>query len=243
MAMDTGLIVAAAGLGLAYSAAPGAVNTEAVRRGLSRGYRPALLVQVGALLGDMAWAALALVGTGLFLQDRSVQAVLGIAGGCFLLRLGWSALQQAWRGGLPGAHGRVDRGDFATGLVFSLANPFGLAFWSGVGGGMAATGGLGGVGGAPGLEDGLAFLAGFGAGAVAWCVGAAIAIGWGRQFVGPSLLRWIGAISGLALGYFGLRLLWETATTVLEQPSALTGGLRRVLALAYESREVRRTIV
>src|SRR3954471_17960366 len=141
MGMDGTLIVAAAGLGLAYSAAPGAVNTEALRRGLSRGYRPALLVQVGALLGDLAWATLALVGTGLFLQNRSVQAVLGIAGGCFLLRLAWNGLQQTWRGGLPGAHGQVDRGDFVTGLVFSVANPLGLAFWTGVGGGMAVTGG------------------------------------------------------------------------------------------------------
>jgi threonine/homoserine/homoserine lactone efflux protein len=238
MAIDWALLVAAAGLGLAYSAAPGAVNTEALRRGLSRGYRPALLVEVGALLGDLAWAALALVGTGLFLQNRSVQVVLGMAGGCFLLRLAWNALQQAWRGGLPGAHGQVDRGDFVTGLVFSLANPFGLAFWSGVGGGMAVIGG-----GIPGLMDGVTFLAGFAAGAVAWCLGAAVAIGWGRQFVGAGLMRWIGALSGLALGYFGLRLVWETVTTVLERPSALVGCLRRALELAYESRAVKRATV
>jgi threonine/homoserine/homoserine lactone efflux protein len=233
--MDTALIVAAAGLGLAYSAAPGAVNTEALRRGLSRGYRPALLVQFGALVGDLAWATLALVGTGLFLQDRSVQTVLGVAGGCFLLRLAWNALQQAWRGGLPGAHGQVDRGDFATGLVFSLATPFGLAFWSGVGGGMAATGG-----GDPGLRDGLLFLSGFAAGAVAWCLGVATVIGWGRRYVGFGMLRWIGALSGLALGYFGLRLLWETVTTVLERPAAAVGCLRWVVELACSGREVRR---
>ena len=224
MEAESALIVVAAGLGLAYSAAPGAVNTEALRRGLSRGYRPALLVQLGALLGDMAWAMLALVGTGLFLQDRSVQAILGVAGGCFLLRLGWNALQQAWRGGLPGAHGQVDRGDFATGLVFSLANPFGLAFWSGVGGGMAVTGGAD-----PGVQDGLTFLAGFAAGAAGWCLVAAVAVGWGRQYVGAGLMRWIGVLSGLALGYFGLRLLWDTATTVLERPLAALGGVRRVV--------------
>jgi hypothetical protein len=54
-----------------------------------------------------------------------------------------------------------------------------------------------------------------------------------RQFVGAGLLRWIGALSGLALGYFGLRLVWETVTTVLERPSALVGCLRRALELAY----------
>ena len=232
--MDGALLIAAAGLGLAYSAAPGAVNTEALRRGLSRGYRPALLVQLGALVGDLAWATLALVGTGLFLQDQSVQTVLGVAGGCFLLRLAWSALQQAWRGGLPGAHGQVDRGDFATGLVFSLATPFGLAFWSGVGGGMAATGGAD-----PGLRDGLLFLGGFAAGAVAWCLGAAAIIGWGRRFVGIGMLRWIGALSGLALGFFGLRLLWETVATVLERPAAALGCPRRAADLAWASREAR----
>jgi threonine/homoserine/homoserine lactone efflux protein len=235
MGVESALILAAAGLGLAYSAAPGAVNTEALRRGLSRGYRPALLVQVGALLGDLVWAALALVGTGLFLQDRSVQAILGIAGACFLLRLAWSALQQAWRGGLPGGHGQVDRGDFVTGLVFSLANPFGLAFWSGVGGGMAVTGSAN-----PGLHDGLVFLVGFAIGAAAWCLGAAASIGWGRRFVSVGLFRWISALSGLALGYFGLRLLWETLTAVLERPGSAMGCLRRATELACATREARR---
>ena len=233
--MEYALIVAAGGLGLAYSAAPGAVNTESLRRGLERGFRPALLVQVGALLGDLAWAVLALVGIGLFLQDRSVQTILGVAGACFLLRLGWSALQQAWRGGLPGAHGQIGRGDFATGVFFSLANPFGLAFWSGVGGGMAVTGGT-----EPGLQDGLIFLSGFIVGAGIWCVLAATAVGWGRQLVGPGLVRWIGALSGLALGYFGLRLLWETVMAVLERPAGGLGLVRRMTEFAIQAREARR---
>ncbi|MCC7367186.1 MAG: LysE family translocator [Chloroflexi bacterium] len=236
--MDLALIVAAAGLGLAYSAAPGAVNTEALRRGLERGFRPVLLVQVGALLGDIAWAVVALVGIGLFLQDRSVQVILGVAGACFLLRLAWSALQQSWRGGLPGAHGQVGRGDFVTGLVFSVANPFGLAFWSGVGGGMALTGDA-----EPSLTAGLTFLGAFMLGAGAWCLLASLAVGCGRRLVGPGVVRWIGALSGLALGYFGLRLLWETLVTVLERPGTAAGWLRRTVAFAVSLRETRRLVV
>src|SRR4051812_2449492 len=120
------LVIAAVGLGIAYNAAPGAVNTEALRRGLARGARPALLVQLGALIGDLLWAALALAGTALLAQRQSVRFMLGLAGACFLLRLAWNALQEAWRGGTPGASIHTSRGDFVTGAVFSLANPFAL---------------------------------------------------------------------------------------------------------------------
>ena len=46
-----GLLLAAAVLGFVYSAAPGAVNTQGLRRGLDRGFLPALTLQVGALAG------------------------------------------------------------------------------------------------------------------------------------------------------------------------------------------------
>jgi len=81
------LFLSAVGLGIAYNAAPGAVNTEALRRGLARGFRPALLVQLGALIGDTTWAAFALTGTAFLVRNRSLRLVLGIAGACFLLRL------------------------------------------------------------------------------------------------------------------------------------------------------------
>jgi threonine/homoserine/homoserine lactone efflux protein len=196
------LLVTAFTFGVAYTAAPGAVNTESLRRGLARGFRPALLVQLGSLVGDLGWAARALAGISLVLQDRPIQLALGIAGGCFLLRLAWTALQQAWRGGLPLASGRTDRGDFATGLFFSVANPFGLAFWSGVGGGLSSLGiaGPGGFG---------IFLAAFAVGAVAWCFVAAFAIGWTQRRVGDKVQRWTSAVAGVVLGYFGLRLLWD----------------------------------
>src|SRR5947209_14619410 len=106
-----GLFVTAFGLGIAYNAAPGAVNTEALRRGLARGFRAALLVQLGALIGDATWAALALTGSAFLVQSRSLHLLLAAVGACFLLRLAWNALQEAWRGGLPRAQGSTSRGD------------------------------------------------------------------------------------------------------------------------------------
>lgn len=45
MMIPLSLIATAIGLGLAYAAAPGAVNTEALRRGVSQGARSALLIR------------------------------------------------------------------------------------------------------------------------------------------------------------------------------------------------------
>jgi threonine/homoserine/homoserine lactone efflux protein len=56
------LLATAIGLGMAYCAAHGAVNTETVRRGVSPGARLTLLVEAGSLIGDSVWAILALTG-------------------------------------------------------------------------------------------------------------------------------------------------------------------------------------
>ena len=46
-------IATAIGLGIAYAAAPGAVNTEAIRRGATHGAHSTFLVESGSLIGDL----------------------------------------------------------------------------------------------------------------------------------------------------------------------------------------------
>ena len=214
------LVLSAVGLGIAYNAAPGAVNTEALRRGLTRGARPALMVQLGALIGDLLWAALALTGTAFLAQRQSVRTMLGLAGACFLLRIAWNAFQEARRGGVPRTSGHTSRGDFTTGAVFSLANPFALAFWTGIGSGFAATGGQ---------TSGrfVVLFTGFACGATLWCVSIPVLIGWGRRFIRPALFRWLNAFCGLALSYFGLALLWRTIHEVAEHGLASASSASR----------------
>lgn len=189
-------------LGLAYSAAPGVVNTEATRRGSARGFGAGLAVESGAIIGDMLWAALALAGVSLTARFWPVQVTLALVGGLFLLRMAWLAAHDA-------LHRRADtspvsaRGDFATGVVFGVANPVGLAFWSGLGGGIVASGAsaLGFVG----------FFAGFFVGAALWSVCYASLVGWGRRWARPLVFQLIDAACALALGYFGFSLLWTGA--------------------------------
>ncbi|GHO98084.1 chemotactic transduction protein ChpE [Reticulibacter mediterranei] len=207
--MQVAFFATAIGLGIAYAAAPGAVNTEAIRRGVTHGARSTLLVETGSLIGDSLWAILALTGVAALAQYMTFQIVLGIAGGCFLLRMAWLALYEAFtRRNVKPEATAGKRGDFATGVVFGLANPVGLAFWSGLGSSVMASG-------STGLQFVL-FFAGFFVGAVLWSIGITIGIRWGRRWIRPALFLWINALCGLALGYFGVRVLWTTLQGWLE---------------------------
>lgn len=190
-------------LGLAYAATPGVVNAECVRRGVARGFRPALLVQLGALIGDGMWAALALTGVAAWGRGASLSIALGLIGAVFLCRLAFTALRSAWTG--PRGATRPESGaDFRTGAVFGLANPAGLAFWAGIGGGLVTA--TADPGGAPFAR----FLVAFLGGALLWSLGLSALVAWGRRFARPVVFRVVDACCGLALGYFGLRLLWTT---------------------------------
>ena len=206
---STTLIATAIGLGIAYAATPGAVNTEAIRRGVTWGARSALLVETGSLIGDALWALLALTGVTLLTRYLAVQVGLGIIGGFFLLRMAWLALSEAFtRQPTSSDNVTTTRGNFATGVVFGLANPLGLAFWSGLGSSVVAWGVTG--------WQFVAFFTGFFLGAVLWCIGISAVIRWGRHWIQPALFRWINALCGLALGYFGIRVLWTTIQDWLE---------------------------
>lgn len=208
--MQSTLIITAVGLGVAYAAAPGAVNTEAIRRGVTHGARSTLLVEAGSLIGDSVWAILALTGVTVFAHYLAVQIVLGIAGGFFLLRMAWLALHEALhKRSATGTSITSTRGDFTTGVVFGLANPVGLAFWSGLGSSIIASGIVG--------SDFAFFFAGFFLGAVLWSIGITACIRWGRRWIRPAFFTWINLLCGLALGFFGVRLLWSTVQQWVEQ--------------------------
>jgi threonine/homoserine/homoserine lactone efflux protein len=95
-------------------------------------------------------------------------------------------------------------GSLMTGVIFSLANPAGLAFWSGLGGGML------GASGDLSLEGAALFLVMFVTGALCWGAGMSALVAWGRRFATARIFRIIDALCGMVLSYFGLRLLWST---------------------------------
>jgi threonine/homoserine/homoserine lactone efflux protein len=201
----------AVGLGLAYNAAPGAVNTESLRRGLRYGFRPCFKVQAGALIGDLIWAIIGLTGTALLIHIVEMRILLTIVGATFLLRLAWLSLNEARK--LKDRSAEDDSGqctkNFSTGVFFSLASPLGIAFWSGVGGGLL-----------PHSQslDGMtlcAFFLGFILGGALWCLGFAVFVALARNYVGKRVLRGIYAVSSLALFYFALEMIGNTWHAVI----------------------------
>ena len=203
MYLDTS-IAAFIVLGLTYAALPGVVNTEAIRRGMLGGFKPALLVQVGALIGDTTWAIVALAGASVLLRYDAFGLALGILGAGFLFHLARKALMSAWRGVSEAGAPARDGQSLTTGVIFSLANPAGLAFWTGMGGGILGTSGA-----SPSVQTAAVFLIAFITGALAWGSAMAALVGWGRRFATPGVFRAIEGLCSLALGYFGVRLLWS----------------------------------
>lgn len=134
--MSSDLMIALTGvaLGFAYAAVPGAVNAECVRRGFSGGFRPAVSVQIGAISGDLLWAVLGLTGAAILQRFDAVMVLLGLLGAGFLFALARSSFLAALRPEPTATDGPGTRGrPLMVGVAFSLANPAGLAFWSGMG--------------------------------------------------------------------------------------------------------------
>lgn len=260
-------------VGIVFCAPPGAITAEAIRRGVARGFGPALLVELGSLVGDATWAAIALVGLAVLVQNPILRLLLALTGGGLLLYLARGALQDAYAAslstkvralwldllwgvvttagvilliqvidaGLNGAGLRWERllggvllfligwrslqnahpdsmptprptrasGDFATGAVMSLGNPWNIVFWVGIGSSQLARLNN------PQWNDYTVFFAGFMAGAILWCFFMSGLIAWGRQWINPTFFRRINLVCGLLLGWFAVQLLLKTGLEII----------------------------
>jgi threonine/homoserine/homoserine lactone efflux protein len=130
---------------------------------------------------------------------------LAALGSVLILRTAWNALAVSADHGPSLRRARpVPHGELVAGFILSLTNPLALVFWSG----------LGLAGGAVDVPDASSMVPSLTAGALIWSVGAALAIGYGRRAMGRSTLRYAELLTGGALGFFGLRLLWESACSL-----------------------------
>ena len=212
------LAISAFFLGLVFSAAPGPVFAETVRRGITGGFRPAFAVQVGSLAGDALWAVLGLAGAGMLMQVDALRWPLGIAGVLYLLWLAadsWRAAKRdaAIDGAQPAPAGRALR----SGVVLSVTNPQNLAYWAALGSAMASLGMD-----QPTAPHYAVFFAGFMAASILWCFVCAGIVaklfghagqGWGR------ITHRMCAIAFVALALASMRDLLNFTGPAEERPA------------------------
>ena len=154
-------------LGLVFNAAPGAVFAETVRQGVRGGYRPALAVQLGSLVGDASWALLGLAGIGLVMQVDALRWPIGLAGAAYLFWLSWDSWQAArteHRLDAPAIAAATQKQALRRGMALSLTNPQNLAYWAAMGSALGAVGVT-----QPGASDYGLFFAGFMTSSLLWC--------------------------------------------------------------------------
>jgi chemosensory pili system protein ChpE len=190
-------------IGLAYAAVPGAVNTESMRRTLKQGMRSGFLVQFGSLVGDLLWAIIGLTGAVVLLDHDSIAIALGLIAGGFLLNLARSAIHSAIRGPVE-SDNLISGGALKIGVTFGLANPAGIAFWSGLGAGTLSQSDQ------SGSAPIIVLLVSFCLGALIWGVLMVVLVGYGRRFATGRVLRWVDGFCSVVLGWFGVRLLWAS---------------------------------
>jgi len=192
-------------MAISFCAPPGPVALETIRRGLRGGFGPALQVQLGSIVGDVTWCALALLGLAPLVQVPWVRAVLAIAGVAVLVYLGGTGIREALaaRPAATAAEAGIDqrRGAFRTGMAISMANPTAVAYWLSVGGALVAAGVAG-----TSVGQTASFVSGFIGGTVAWAFLMALAVRWGRVLMTPRVFRLVNLGCSAALLVFGFSL-------------------------------------
>jgi len=191
-------------LGIAFCAPPGVITAETIRRGFARGFRPALFVQFGSLVGDSTWSLIALTGLAFLVQNNTARIILSLVGIALLSKLAWDSLSAARTESEISSVPVSERGDFVTGALLSLSNPFNIVFWTGIG----ATA-FSGIAGIPQTSHFITFFLAFMTGSFLWCFFMAGLVAWGRQFVTPLFFRFVNVTCGLILFYFGFQLAWQ----------------------------------
>lgn len=169
------IFLAAMLFGLAFCASPGAVFSETLRRGLTGGFRPALLVQLGSLIGDAVWALIGLTGLVLLLAQDSVRVPLTIACAAYLVWLGIQGLRDAWQPPTQEEGTARGRNAFGAGALLSLSNPKNIVFWGALGSALAGI-----VEGTPSQAQMAVFFAGFMVASLLWCFICAALVDWLR---------------------------------------------------------------
>ncbi|MBL8133869.1 MAG: LysE family transporter [Anaerolineae bacterium] len=196
------LFLSAFVMSITFAAQPGVITLETIRRGFVGGWRPAFLLELGSLVGDAAWAMIAMLGAAVLFQNRLISIVFGFLGCYLLLRFAWDAYQASRSHGDAWAeHAPVGSSPFAAGAALSLSNPGNLTFWLGMSGTLIALGFVN-----PRPIDFAVFFVGFMSAQLLWCFFMAWLVSIGRRLITAYGFRLVNRLSAILLTLLGVSL-------------------------------------
>lgn len=194
--------------GFLYCLPLSAVNVEIIRRGLTQGFVTALVVSMGALVGDAVWIGLAVLGAEVMVRAPAARIAIGVLGIAVLLYLAWSSWRHAEQTTAPvtGAPPGVLKA-FGIGVMLCLASPQAVFVLLAVMGSVGADA-------YTARADRYALYAGIIGGAVVYGFLASGLSAWGRRFVTPRTLRIVDRVAALLFLGLAVMLAIRTATPV-----------------------------
>lgn len=198
------------GLLLGWSVAwpPGSINSEMIRRGLSRGFWPAYSVGLGACSADFLWALGVALGAGALADVATVQLVLAAVSFVLLLVLaatflrhalhGWRAMRGAAVETRPPSKMESTRGGYLLGFGMALSSPWNIAFWLAVVGQQA--------GAVLTVASSIVLAAAVVLGAATWRFVLCTALRLGARFASPLWEVVTNAATALLMIFFAVQL-------------------------------------
>jgi len=198
------LFFSAMALGFFFNAAPGAIFTESLRRGLKGGFKSALYVQFGSLVGDLIWAILGLGGAAVLFEIDAIKMPMAIFGGALLAWLAFNSFMDATKK-IPSINLTLkqdDKTELTVGAALSLSNPINITYWAGMAGTIASLGVK-----EPTGQAFIVFLSGFMLSSVIWCFLCAGFIGFVRKAINQTGWVLVNISCGIGLTYFSIYVL------------------------------------
>jgi threonine/homoserine/homoserine lactone efflux protein len=207
--MTSALVLKGLLLGWSVAWPPGPINSEMIRRGLSRGFWPAYAVGLGACSADFLWALAVALGAGALADVRAVQLALAAISFVLLLVLAATFFRHAlrgWRARHDGAAAQrtptmldTSRGGWLLGFGLALSSPWNIAFWLAVVGQQA--------GATLTIASSLVLAAGVVLGAATWGAFLCTASRLGARFASPLWEVITNAATALLMLWFAVQLM------------------------------------
>lgn len=208
-----GLFLTAFIVGFSGAMMPGPMLTVSINETLRRGAKAGPLIVLGHAILELALVIGLVMGLSLIIRNNLVTAIIGIAGGGFLLWMGADMLKNSYSGAatlnLDGNGEDKGLGPVTSGVLTSLLNPYWSLWWATIGLGYLTMAGKFGFWGVASFFIGH-ILADF-----TWYGAVSVAVAKGKNFMSQKVYRGIIAVCGAFLLFLAFSFIKDGVTKLV----------------------------